>query len=572
MSNVIIMRAVENIRSGTNVYTPLVEVVVNAIQAIEEKGRSDGRVLISVRRSAQAELDEASSEISGFAVRDNGIGFTEANRSAFDTLYTTRRIDEGGKGFGRFTCLKYFEDVSIESVFIASNGPMRRVFRMGKETELIVDEEVDSTQAADTGTTVHLTGARVPFPDKTIPTIGRLLVEKLLPYFISEQRACPQILLQEADGSERVALNDYLGGVADPLIVEVPKAGDAFPLNSADGERDFTARVFKLYSPRGKRSRVSLVAHRREVTSTSLHHFISEFSEEFFDRIVIDGTPTDRNFVVAVYVFGDYLDENVSIERGGFEFHRDSDVIKGISQRDVESVAAERGRRAMEGEVRHRRERKEQRVRDYVRDKAPWHASVVRDTDLSAVSYAATEEDIEAYLHREKHLREMKTRQEVNRLLESNAQPEMEEQAAAIVRAISESSRSELVHYVALRRSVLDIFDRTLEVDEQGRYKSEHVVHDVIFPRKGDTDTTKFRDHNLWILDERLNFMEYVSSDVPLSEAGSDRPDLLAFGRRVGFRGAKGLRNNNMYDGSFRQATCDAVRSCSSSRRGTHGA
>ncbi len=32
MSNVNVRRLVENIRSGTNIYTPLVELVVNAIQ------------------------------------------------------------------------------------------------------------------------------------------------------------------------------------------------------------------------------------------------------------------------------------------------------------------------------------------------------------------------------------------------------------------------------------------------------------------------------------------------------------------------------------------------------------
>ena len=32
MSNVNVKRLVENIRSGTNVYTPLVELIVNAIQ------------------------------------------------------------------------------------------------------------------------------------------------------------------------------------------------------------------------------------------------------------------------------------------------------------------------------------------------------------------------------------------------------------------------------------------------------------------------------------------------------------------------------------------------------------
>ncbi|AMS40156.1 hypothetical protein [Aminobacter aminovorans] len=38
MSNVNVKRLVENIRSGTNIYTPLVELVVNAIQAIDAKG------------------------------------------------------------------------------------------------------------------------------------------------------------------------------------------------------------------------------------------------------------------------------------------------------------------------------------------------------------------------------------------------------------------------------------------------------------------------------------------------------------------------------------------------------
>lgn len=53
MSNVNILRAVGNIRSGTTVYTLLVEIVVNGIQAIEDKNISDGRIDIIVERSNQ---------------------------------------------------------------------------------------------------------------------------------------------------------------------------------------------------------------------------------------------------------------------------------------------------------------------------------------------------------------------------------------------------------------------------------------------------------------------------------------------------------------------------------------
>jgi arsenate reductase-like glutaredoxin family protein len=56
MSNVNVKRLVENIRSGTNIYTPLVELVVNAIQAIDAKGIQNGLVEIEVLRDGQADM------------------------------------------------------------------------------------------------------------------------------------------------------------------------------------------------------------------------------------------------------------------------------------------------------------------------------------------------------------------------------------------------------------------------------------------------------------------------------------------------------------------------------------
>ena len=117
MSNVNIKRAVDNIRASTTVYAPLVEIIVNAIQAIDEAGRQNGRVSVRAIRNGQSELDGTLPEIAGFEIADNGIGFTNEHRKSFDTLYTDHRIAEGGKGFGRFTCLKYFQDIHVDSVY-----------------------------------------------------------------------------------------------------------------------------------------------------------------------------------------------------------------------------------------------------------------------------------------------------------------------------------------------------------------------------------------------------------------------------------------------------------------------
>ena len=113
----------------------------------------------------------------------------------------------------------------------------------------------------------------------------------------------------------------------------------------------------------------------------------------------------------------------------------------------------------------------------------------------------------------------------------------VKESAVEIVSRISGTSKNDLIHYIALRRTILDIFEKSLQVDESGTYSSEGLIHDIVFPRKGDTEVTPFHNHNLWIVDERLNFTNYVSSDVPLDQRNSARPDLLVYNRRVLFRG-----------------------------------
>src|ERR1039458_3167281 len=98
MSNVNVGRVVENIRANTTVYTAIVEVVVNAIEAIDTKGHLGGQVSIRAYRSAQLETDGSLPEIQSFEIEDNGVGFTGHHRDSFDELYSDLKIKEGGKG------------------------------------------------------------------------------------------------------------------------------------------------------------------------------------------------------------------------------------------------------------------------------------------------------------------------------------------------------------------------------------------------------------------------------------------------------------------------------------------
>lgn len=537
MSNVNIKRAVDMIRASTTVYTPVIEVIVNAIQAVDASSRIDGRIDVAVIRSSQVELDGSLPPVTSITVSDNGIGFNQEQRDSFDTLYTDLKLADGGKGFGRFIVLKYFDDLHVDSTFATQNGYKKRRFSMGKANEIIVNEVIEPIERGEPGTRVTLAKLKAGQSfDKKLSTIARQVAEKLLPYFLTEGYTCPRITIREEVGDDAICLNDLFNNSLSADIREVPNAAARFTLPSTNGDEEFSVRVFKLFAPRQAVSRISLVAHKREVTGSALHRWVPEFEEEFYERTSGTGGH-GRNYLIRAYVFSEYLDRTVSLERGGFEFQAENDLVYGISQAQIEEKAAAAARNAEIGELTSRQERKKAIVQGYVDEQAPWHKELLAKIDLSDFPMRPTEEDIEARLQKEKFREEQSIRQDVSRLLESTNLSTLRESVGAVVERIAGNSKNDLVHYIALRRTLLDLFGKSLETNTEGKYEAEGVVHDIVFPRKGDTERTTFHDHNLWLLDERLNFTSYVSSDVPLTGGRSERPDLLVYGRRVAFRG-----------------------------------
>jgi hypothetical protein len=540
LSNINIKRAVENIRSGTTVYTPVIELIVNAIQAIRAVKPTGGLIQVSILRHDQADMIDKIAAVDGFIVRDDGIGFNEEHRNSFDTLYTALKAGDGGKGFGRFTCLKYFHRFTVESVFDAGSTRKKRSFAMGHGNDIIIDEKVTDAGVAATGSAVTISGTQgVKFPDKGLDVIARVLVEKLLPYFIDPNSECPQIVMRnEQDGGGIVILNDYLGQT-DRQIVELSVQNSELRLKSFDKDKDeaFTVRVFKFYAPRANKSKISLVAHRREVTDVTMQTYIPEFADEFYDKTDEGEHAKDRNYIIKAYVFGDYLDRNVSLERGAFSFAKDNDLVFGISQSQIEAQAATIGQEAVGQEISARRERKQTRIRDYVNDQAPWHRGLSRETDFSSLSMKPTPQEIELHLQAAKFQMETRVRAEVKQILQSKDDEDLKVRVTEVVGKISQTSKNDLIHYVSLRKCVLELFEKSLQLGDNGKYKSEGDVHDIVMPRKKDTDQIDYDQHNLWILDERLNFTEYVASDKPMDEKNGDRTDLSIFGKRVAFRG-----------------------------------
>jgi hypothetical protein len=536
LSGINIKRAVENIRSGTTVYTPVIELIVNAIQAIRIVKATGGLITVTVLRSDKEDLIDRIAPVDGFVVEDDGVGFDKDHRDSFDTLYSALKAPDGGKGFGRFTCLKYFERLSVESAFHDGTRLKVRSFDMGTGND-IINETVSNTDRHETGSKVTIKGSKsVKFSEKGLDVIARVLVERLLPYFIDPQAECPRIVMIDSKDGAKIILNDYLSR-ENRQIVELDVPDSQLILESQGDMETLSVRVFKFYAPKASRSKIALVAHRREVTDVTIQTYIPEFAEEFFDRSGDPDCVRDRNFVVKAYVFGPYLDRNVSLERGAFNFQRDNDLIYGISQSQIEAAAAEKARDAVGGEIAVRKERKAARIEQYIENEAPWHRTLSHETDFSALPMRPSSQEIELHLQTAKFQRELRTRAQVREILDSEDPDVLRDQVAQVVESISQTSKNDLIHYVSMRKCVLELFGKSLKVDEKGKHRSEGDIHDIIMPRRKDSERLNYEDHNLWILDERLNFAHYVSSDLPIAGARSDRSDIMIFNRRIAFRG-----------------------------------
>src|SRR5262249_35395089 len=100
--------------------------------------------------------------------------------------------------------------------------------------------------------------------------------------------------------------------------------------------------------------------------------------------------------------------------------------------------------------------------------------------------------------------------------------------------AVKDINQSDLAAYVSRRRVILDILFKIIRVNGQGRYSREDAVHSLLMPMRTDSDEIGTDASNLWIIDERLAFHDYLASDktlksMPITGSESTKePDILS--------------------------------------------
>lgn len=216
MPKVVNSRLVDIVAVKTNIYMPIVEAIANSIDAIEERKAKDGEIRVELNRIPQliTSNDDAISPVSSITIKDNGVGFTDENTDSFDELFSEKKLKIGGKGFGRFTYLKYFTSTSVDSTYKIDGQWKNRKFTFYSDrNEFITNPQVTDANDKRYQTTVVLNNIKKQHQNKLnlkLDTIARKLFEVLLPYFVTDDYNPPKIVIVDVNEHDEVTLNDYL--------------------------------------------------------------------------------------------------------------------------------------------------------------------------------------------------------------------------------------------------------------------------------------------------------------------------------------------------------------------------
>ena len=85
------------------------------------------------------------------------------------------------------------------------------------------------------------------------------------------------------------------------------------------------------------------------------------------------------------------------------------------------------------------------------------------------------------------------------------------ERLAKYLQKAEDIKKSDLANYVAHRRVILDLLDRAIRASlDDGTYAREELIHELIMPMRTDSREVLLDSCNLWIVDERLAFHNYL--------------------------------------------------------------
>jgi hypothetical protein len=251
---------------------------------------------------------------------------------------------------------------------------------------------------------------------------------------------------------------------------------------------------------------------------------------------------SSAEFAYACYLSSDFLDEHVRADRTDFDIpdHVPGEALTNdASLDDIRAGVLAEVEKVLATSLLAARTEGKARVHDFVSTRAPRYRPVLARIESLGLTVdpAMKDQDLELELHRALQKLDaaaLAEGQAVFAELGAVRPEDYDERLARYLETVKEINQSDLVAYVARRRTILDLLAKLIQSDDDGKYSREDAIHSLLIPMRKDSNELGPEASNLWIIDERLAFHDYLASDktlrsMPITDSDSTKePDVLA--------------------------------------------
>lgn len=530
---------IQKIAKSTDKLRPIYEAFINSYEAI--KNISEGKITISIQfnKTLYSEKNE-DLEFDNITIEDNGIGFNNEEFTRFLNLDDTSK-GIGNKGSGRVQFIHYFEKAEYESVFedkSSSTGFKKRVFTLSKNeaflknnaiVRLDSDEEVLATASytiLKLSNPLEKTGSqkqenRSFFKSLSTEDLKINIRNKFLALFCDNKNNLPEIKLQRTINcivdfeNEKTITQKDIPNIdkSDRIDVYYSKINMEGKIEKSTNKEVLNFKSFKIPQNELAKNSIKLVS-----------------KGEIAKEIKLDNLASDDLIDNNRYLFllsGDIIDNAETDTRGGnLKIPTEAEFRKSYGEPDLfpeEIITIEEIRETANEkinveypEIIEHAEQKQMEI-DALKDMFLLNDETIKK---AKIKYTDDEETVlekiykaDSELVAKKDIEIKKRIDALNQLTPNNA--DYQEKLAAEVKALTKEiplqNRTSLTQYVARRKMILELFQKTLnyELDKfkNGGRIDEKLLHNLIFQQTSNNP----EDSDLWLIAEEFVHFEGVS-------------------------------------------------------------
>ncbi|SKB43623.1 ATP-binding protein [Dyadobacter psychrophilus] len=531
--------ALSKIPKSNEKLQPLYEALTNSLEAIRLLSTKSEQGVIKIKLHYTKGLFDTY-EFYSISIEDSGIGFNNDEYERLINLNDTRK-GFNNKGSGRVQFLHFFDKTEYTSIFedkSSSTGFRQRKFTLSKSpaflryNAIIRHDSLIETNAKSPTTTIVLSSIlndkdRKFYNELSISELKDNIINRYLPFFCENRDALPRIIIEKLSQLETLESREILPSdiptidKQDDIIVHYCKSSnDGKSIERIQKSEKLNIKGFKIDKSRLQKNSLKLTSK-------------GEIAKEIkLDSMLVDDEIDGNRYLFLIS--GSYIDERDSDNRGALKiptieefrskssevswlFGEEEIVLDDIREKANEKVLA------MYEEIAKRSTQKLEEV-EKLQKMFLLDPNSIKEVKIKLTD---TDEDILEKVYRAdakliaRRDAEIKKRVDLLDNLDPNSpnfRDRFLEEVNELTRAIPQQNRTQLTHYVARRKLVLDLFGKILDrklliQNSDGRNLDEALIHNVLFQKGSD----KPESSDLWIINEDFIYFS-GSSERQLSK------------------------------------------------------